>query len=273
VPDLDQIRDTWDQDAGWTAQGDEWSGPWGGSDSQWWGTLLPRIHNFLPAGTLLELGPGQGRWTNYLQHHAGRLILVDVAEHGLEVCRTRFGTGEKFSYHVGDGRSLPMVTDGSIDFTFSFDSLVHAEADVLAGYAGELARVLAPDGVAFLHHSNMAAYPRAAALARRLPDRLRRPLTRAGAVINLYAWRAESTSAALFARQCAAAGLSLIGQELIVWEYGHYLSDVISIVTRPGSRWDRPARAVRNRQFMKEAHQRARVAPLYGAASWPGARG
>ena len=51
-----------------------------------------------------------------------------------------------------------MVADRSVDFAFSFDSLVHADAEVLDAYAAELARTLAPDGVAFIHHSNLGAY-------------------------------------------------------------------------------------------------------------------
>jgi hypothetical protein len=234
--------------------------------------LLPRVHAFLPAGTVLELGPGQGRWSHYLRHQADRLILVDVAQHCIDACQQRFAGDPRLSYHVGDGRSLPMISDRSVDFAFSFDSLVHAEADVLRGYAHELARTLTADGIAFLHHSNMRSYRRAAAVARRIPGRLRRPLTIRGVVVNLYAWRAESTSAELFAQYCAEAGLVCVGQELIVWEYGRYLSDVISVVTPRGSRWDRPRRIVRNRAFMKEARQRARLAPLYGADSWPDQR-
>ena len=61
---------------------------------------------------------------------------------------------------MNDGHSLPMVGDTSIDFAFSFDSLVLVEADTLARYLSELARVLKPDGVAFLHHSNFGAYER-----------------------------------------------------------------------------------------------------------------
>lgn len=269
MPGLDAIRETWNHDAGWLAEGDEWSGPWGGSESLWWGTLLPRIHAFVPAGVLLELGPGHGRWSRYLRQHTDRLVLVDVAENCIHACRRRLGDDPGVSYHVGDGRTLPMLADGSVDFAFSFDSLVHAEADVLHGYARELARVLTPDGVAFIHHSNMAAYRRAASLVRRVPDRWRRPLTIHGLAINLYAWRAESTSAEEFARLCGEAGLACISQELIAWEYGRFLSDVISVVTPRGSRWDRPRRVVRNRAFMDEARLRARLVGLYDREGWP----
>jgi SAM-dependent methyltransferase len=270
MPDLDAIRETWNQHSGWAADGDEWSGPWGGSESLWWGTLLPRIHAFLPAGVLLELGPGHGRWSRYLREHADRLVLVDVAENCIEACRRRLGEDPTVSYHVGDGRTLPMLGDAVVDFAFSFDSLVHAEADVLRGYAFELARVLKPGGVAFIHHSNMAAYRRSISLARRIPTRWRRPLTIHGLLVNLYAWRAESTSAEQFAGFCVEAGLSCVSQELIAWEYGRHLSDVISVVTPRGSRWDRPRRVVRNRAFMDEARNRARLVPLYDSGAWTG---
>jgi hypothetical protein len=46
-----------------------------------------------------------------------------------------------------------MIADGSIDLAFSFDSLVHAEADVLSFYLAQLATKLRSDGVAFIHHS------------------------------------------------------------------------------------------------------------------------
>jgi SAM-dependent methyltransferase len=272
VPGLDEIRATWDTEAGWTAAGDEWSGPWGGSEPLWWGTLLPRIHAFVPARTVLELGPGKGRWSQYLKDLCEELILVDVAEHGIEACRRRFAGTSNIAYHVGDGKSLAMVADGSIDFAFSFDSLVHAETDVLEAYASELARVLAPDGVAFVHHSNMGAYRAAAARARRVPDRLRRRLTMHGLLVNVYAWRAESTTAELFAGFCENAGLACVGQELIAWEYGRQLTDSIALVTPRGSRWERPRVVVENPRFMEEARHVARIAPLYSEAAWPSPR-
>jgi ubiquinone/menaquinone biosynthesis C-methylase UbiE len=270
MPDLDAIRETWNAESGWLAGGDEWSGPWGGTESLWWGTLLPRIHAFLPAGVVLELGPGHGRWSRYLRKQCDRLVLVDVAENCLDACRRRLGEDPGVAYHVGDGRTLPMVADTSVDFAFSFDSLVHAEADVLRSYAHELARVLRPEGVAFIHHSNMATYRRAARVARRVPERWRRALTIRGILVNVYAWRAESTSAEQFAAVCAEAGLSCVAQELITWEYGRHLSDAVSVVTPRRSRWDRPHRIVHNRGFMDEARQRSRLVPLYGGEAWTG---
>src|SRR3954466_10941849 len=253
MPDLEANIDTWNAGSSWSAHGEEWSGAWGGSEAQWWGTLMPRLHAFIPTGTILELGPGHGRWTQYLKDLCDDMILVDVAESCIDACRARFASADNLSFHVNDGKSLDGVPSQSVDLAFSFDSLVHAEADVLDAYARELARVLKPDGVAFLHHSNMGAYARAARVARRLPEPLRRRLTIRGLVVNLFAWRAESVTAELFARQCREAGLACVSQELIAWEYGRQLTDAISVVTPRGSRWEREPVVVENPRFMDEA--------------------
>jgi ubiquinone/menaquinone biosynthesis C-methylase UbiE len=263
VPDLTEIRATWNSPSGWLAQGDEWSGPWGGTVPLWWGTLMPRIHSFVPTGTILEIGPGHGRWSQFLKDLCDTLVLVDVAENCIEACRARFAEASNIRYHVGDGHSLDMLDDNSIDFAFSFDSLVHAEADALTAYARELARVLKADGVGFLHHSNMGAYRRAAARARRVPERIRRRLTRHGLLVNVYAWRAESTTAEWFAATAKSAGLACIAQEKLAWEYGRALSDVISVVTPQGSHRERPNVVVENRRLMDEARAIARAARAY----------
>ncbi len=39
----------------WSSAGEKWSSSWGGPDMQWYGSLLPRIHAFLPTNTILEI--------------------------------------------------------------------------------------------------------------------------------------------------------------------------------------------------------------------------
>lgn len=226
----------------------------------WFAALLPRIHAFLPAGTILEIAPGYGRWTQFLKDACERLVLVDLTERCIEHCRERFSGSPNIEYHVNDGRSLDMVEDGSIDFVFSFDSLVHAEADVMESYLQQLARKLSPDGVGFIHHSNLASYRRLTRLAHNVPASRLETLVRRGAVVNIPAWRAESMTAGLFAEHCTAAGLRCIGQELINWEYGRYLIDCISQFTLPGSRWDRAGyQRIRNPSFVNAARRTKRL--------------
>jgi ubiquinone/menaquinone biosynthesis C-methylase UbiE len=102
----------------------------------------------LPARHILEIAHGHGRWTQFLADQCDALTLIELSAECLAVCRERFRERSHLRCHVNDGRSLRMVADRSIDFAFSFDSLVHVELPVLEAYLHELARVLTPDGVA-----------------------------------------------------------------------------------------------------------------------------
>lgn len=178
---------------------------------------------------------------------------VDLSESCVHACTDRFADQPHATFAVNDGVTLPMVADKSVDLIFSFDSLVHVEADVVRSYLQEFSRVLSPDGVAFIHHSNAGAYRRTArwrdALAKvvdPLPDP-REVLACSG----LAAWhksRGRSMTAQRFASMTGEAGLSCTGQEIIGWA-SPLLIDCISTVTRPGSRWDRSPALSRNRYF------------------------
>jgi SAM-dependent methyltransferase len=251
---IEQNERQWDSYQ-WRDQGDEWSKRWGGPDYQWSGTLYPRVREFLPAGTILEIAPGHGRWTHYLLSHCDRLIGVDLSAGCVAACTERFADRPQASFHKNDGRSLAAVPDGEVDFAFSFDSLVHAERDVLESYVHELARKLAPDGVAFIHHSNIAPYVD--------PKTGKLPFDNIG-------WRGATMSASLFEQFCREAGLCCIGQELVNWRTDEALNDCLSMLTRPGSRFARDNRVLENPGFMEEAGRIAGLAAFYGPAAFGG---
>jgi SAM-dependent methyltransferase len=263
VGSIEQLKSVFNDSWDWSTAGEEWSTWWGGTPALWFGALLPRVHGFLPAGTVLEIAPGFGRWTQYLKDLADDLFVVDLAEKCIEACRTRFADAGNISFHVNDGRSLAMVRDESIDFAFSWDSLVHADADVLEAYLAQMAKKLTPNGVGFFHHSNAAAYPWLGALAVKVPERLRRPLVKRGALLDVYAWRATDVDAKGVEAMCVKHGLVCISQEVFTWEHGPYLTEAITVFTRSGSTWARPNRVVRNRTFRKDAQ---RMVKLYVSA-------
>jgi ubiquinone/menaquinone biosynthesis C-methylase UbiE len=256
------FNDTWD----WSTGGEEWSTWWGGTPSLWYGALLPRIHPFLPAPTVLEIAPGFGRWTQYLKDLAGKLILVDLAEKCIEHCQARFADANNIDYHVNDGRSLAMIPDASVDFVFTWDSLVHADMDIIDDYVVELARILTPNGVAFVHHSNVHMHSRSHAVAMRTPGKLLPKLINRGVLLDVYAWRAPTVSADRVGDACARSGLNVRSQELFTWEHGPYLTEAISLITPTGSTWARPTRRTRNRTFREEAR---RMAELYSLEPQP----
>jgi hypothetical protein len=127
--------------------------------------------------------------------------------------------------------------------------------EALASYLSELARVLKPEGVAFLHHSNYGAYQRSAHAFEplqeyidRLPAMIRAGLIRTGTYRGAH-MRATTVTAARFAEQCHEVGLNCVVQELVNWEGGVLLLDCFSVVARRGSRWDHPNQVVKNRLF------------------------
>ena len=254
MPDVRE-NERWWNEAPWRAHGDGWSRRWGGPDYHWWGMLYPRVREFVPAGTILEIAPGHGRWTRYLVHLCDRLIGVDLTARCVEACRERFADEPHASFHKNDGLSLDVVPDGEVDFAFSFDSLVHCESEVVESYVHQLARKLRPDGVAFLHHSNLGAYVD--------PETGKLPFRNLGL-------RGESVSAESFERLCRETGLICIGQELLQWrEEDSWYMDCFSMLTRPDTRFARENRVLENPGYWAQAVAMARIADLYGPQGFP----
>lgn len=267
MPTIEQNRSTWNT-YDWSQRGDEWSSDWGGTESLWWGTLQPRIHSFVPADTILEIAPGFGRCTQYLKGLGRSLIAVDSSEKCIDGCRKRFAAAKNITFHLNDGKSLDMIREQSLDFVFSFDSLVHAESDVLDSYVTQLGRKLKPNGVGFIHHSNLGEYhnrvPLGEGMIWRAQTALKRSVT--------PGQRAGSMTAALFRKFCERAGLQCIGQELINWDDKAYL-DVFSLFTPERSIWVRPTRILKNRNFMREVRYIAELGHLYASSSFETPRG
>jgi ubiquinone/menaquinone biosynthesis C-methylase UbiE len=267
MPTIEENKKVWDSDYDWKRAGDEWSSAWGGPDLQWYFTILPRIHAFIPAETILEIAPGMGRWTRFLKDLCENLIVVDLSEKCISACKERFRSASHIAYHVNDGRSLAMIADESVDFVFSFDSLVHAENDVIEAYLRQLATKLKKNGVGFVHHSNLGEYSSRYSLLKRA-GRWRNPLIKLGLVepVDIH-WRAPSMTAARFKDLAESAGLECLSQEIVNWG-AKQLTDCITIFTRKGSRWARPNRVVRNNHFWREAESTNVLSRLYSEKSF-----
>lgn len=103
--------------------------------------------------TVLEIGPGAGKWTEPLQQIAQKLIVVDISEKCIEMCKKRFSLHSNISYYVNDGFGLPFLADNSIDFIWSFDVFVHIAPAEIESYFSEFARILKPTGRGIIHHA------------------------------------------------------------------------------------------------------------------------
>jgi len=233
----------------WREAGEEWSAPWGSSAAQWSGTIFPRIREFLPTGTILEIAPGFGRWTHYLKDYCEQLWIVDRSTECIEACLRRFAADSRVRCYLNDGRSLSMIPDGSVDFIFSFDSFVHTNREVVEAYLHEFGTKLKIGGKGFIHHSNFGEY--VDSLRERVPEALAKPLIK----LKILDWahhRNPEMSAELFRALCAQHGLYCITQELVNWR-GRRLIDCLSLFARSHSAPQNATKIVRNPNFMREA--------------------
>jgi 2-polyprenyl-3-methyl-5-hydroxy-6-metoxy-1,4-benzoquinol methylase len=252
MPSVGENISKWGSSDSWEHAGDEWSESWGSPESQWNASVFPRIQRFLPTESILEIAPGYGRWTEFLRRHCKRLVGIDLNQNCIDGCRSRFAGYPDLTFHQNDGRSLASVADASIDFVFSFDSLVHVEADTLDGYLSQFRRIMRPKAVAFLHHSNFGAHATGPYLSKlsQLPV-MRQLARRTGLIKPNPHWRAETVSAGTVRALCEGHGLQCVRQEIIVWG-GDVLNDCFSTITLAGSTAS-SCEVVVNRGFMVEA--------------------
>ena len=220
----------------WSERGDEWSQPWGGTRYLWSITIFPRIQAFLPSKNILEIAPGFGRCTQFLKDFCDRLVVVDLSEKCIRACQERFRDCNNIEYHVNDGRSLDMVADQSIDFIFSWDSLVHADSSVMKEYVRQFSRILKPGGFGFLHHSNLAE------VVEKMHGKI--PYE------NVHL-RDETMDSPLFLKYSEESGLDCILQEKINWR-DNFLIDCFSVIRVKNDTCSKPTQIIENSNFMEE---------------------
>ena len=230
---------------------EKWSRAWGNSRAQWQITLLPRIEKFLWVPSILELLPGRGRWTQYLKEACDRLTIVDLSEICIEYCKMRFSDCNNIVYLVTNGRTLSSINDSSVNFMFSFESMVHVDVCDLESYISELKRVLKCDGAAFIHHSNLGAYQKSVKSSKHL--------------------RATDVSAALVSRFCNRVGLHVLRQECVLWTADHrdegVMIDCFTTITANGES-DTNAELIENVDFLLEQERAQRwLAGQYNQSS------
>lgn len=239
MPNLSWNIQQWDEHYRWDLKGEEWSVSWGSSEAQWFGTLYPRLHKYLPAARILEIAPGFGRWTRYLLEYCDDYTGIDLSAECVNACRETFKNSGKARFFKNDGLSLCDAT-GQYDFVFSFDSLVHADTDVFRTYVPAILKLLAPDGVAFIHHSNFKD---------------------SGETNNVH-HRSEDVSAAIVRGIIEQNGGAVAIQETINWGCDHPI-DCLTILTR-GPAQDQPI-LFANDKFMDEANNTKLVIDRYSS--------
>ena len=112
--------------------------------------LLPFVG---PDKTVLEVGTGGGRWTQFLLG-AGQVYSVDVNPTMLEYAARRFGSPSNLQLIHTDGASVPAVPEGSVDFVFSFGTFVHIDPPQISAYLDAFRPLLRPGADLVLQYAD-----------------------------------------------------------------------------------------------------------------------
>ena len=145
-------RELWEH-YDWREDAEDWT-----PSPEWKGWVVDHLlrPTMSSGGVILEIGPGGGRWSKHLRDWADELLVLDVTERTLALCRERLGANGNVRFIRGHGSDVPGVADGSVDRVWSFDVFVHIAPLDVAGYLTEIARVLRPGGIAVIHHSGVS---------------------------------------------------------------------------------------------------------------------
>lgn len=249
MPSIKENLNMWEKEYNWIEDGDEWSEPWGGTNYMWFGSIFPRIMKNLPCHSILEIACGHGRISQYLLKYCKELILLDLSNNCIEHCKKRFAKHKHIKYYVTDGLSMNMIEDNSIDFVFSWDSLVHAEKKVLKHYINELSKKLTKGGTGIIHHSNIGTY-------RNKSNKL---------LVYNSGWRAEDMTAKDFVIFCKDSNLICKTQEIFRWSSLAF-SDCISYFYKSAQNDNNfTTKTYINKQFINEQWSINSISKLYGS--------
>ena len=119
----------------------------------------------------LEIGCGVGRNTVHFASRFARVDGVDVSPTMVRLAREQ-EPPDNVVFEATNGRDLALFEDGVFDLVFSHLVFQHVPGDaIVAGYLGEVARVLKPGGVAVLQFDTRSL-GLGARVVRALPDAL-----------------------------------------------------------------------------------------------------
>ena len=175
-----------------------------GSDSAFY-----RMFKKMDVSRVIELACGRGRHVPYYMDFADEIVLVDILEKNIELCKKRFDD-KKISFLTNNGYDLSLLDDNSYTALFTYDAMVHFELMDIFKYLNETYRVLEKGGMALFHHSNNAKDYRT--------------------TFETAPHGRNYMSKDLFAYLACRAGLNIVEQQVIDW--GERNLDCITLVSK-----------------------------------------
>ncbi len=105
-----------------------------------------------PETTLVEIGPGGGRWTRYMLS-AKQIYALDYHQELLDELKKNFND-RHITFIKNNGDDFPNIPDKSIDFMFSFGTFVHLDVEIIERYLRNMKPLLRPTANVVIHYSD-----------------------------------------------------------------------------------------------------------------------
>lgn len=175
-------------------------------------SIFYQMFSKLDLTKVVELACGRGRHVPKYINNAQEIVLVDILETNIDICKKRLGDFNKIYYYVNNGYDLKELPSNSYTSVFSYDAMVHFEMLDIFSYLKDIERILEPGGMALLHHSNNAADYRITFST--------------GTHCRNY------MSMDLFAHLADRAGLEILSQQSLDWE-GVKELDALTLLRKP----------------------------------------
>jgi len=102
--------------------------------------------------SVLEIGPGGGRWTKYLLN-CKKLYCIDLNPESLDYVKNRFSSQNNITYILNKGNDFPNIPNSSIDFVFSYATFNHFDIGVIVDYLSGMTDILSDNSNVVIQYS------------------------------------------------------------------------------------------------------------------------
>jgi SAM-dependent methyltransferase len=125
---------------------------WGASPEEVEEILVRFLYPYLgPTDIVAEIGVGGGRIAERVAPRVERLHVFDISPRMLDAARLRLAGFGNVEFTLQTESALPPKLSGSLDVVYSFATFLHLDLHTMWRYFQEMARVLRPEGHAFVH--------------------------------------------------------------------------------------------------------------------------
>tara|TARA_B100000902_G_C27292757_1_gene908143 strand:+ start:264 stop:947 length:684 start_codon:yes stop_codon:yes gene_type:complete len=111
--------------------------------------LLPYINS---DSTIIEIGPGGGRWTRYMLH-AKQIFAIDFYQPVLDELAKNYNL-PNINIIKNNGMDFPNIDNESIDLIFSFGTFVHLDTEIINEYLKNIKPLLKQNSNVIIQYSD-----------------------------------------------------------------------------------------------------------------------